>query len=116
MSELFAKLFVRTERDLSSLISTVAEIVSGRVEPFGGVQAGNFELDVGANEYRELTSEDDFMRFPYAIDVFVLSASVSEAEFVEFLSRAMRALHERRMQVVAACDWEESLPGRGKLM
>ncbi len=55
---------------------------------------------------------DDFLYFPYTVEVVVERDRDTASEYVSFVGLLMDRLYAEGMQVVAACDWESDLPGR----
>lgn len=119
MSELYTKLFVRSERAHPDLLALVADACDGKVEEGWTVVAGEYEIDVRPND--DATGEaqrehpGDFLYFPYTVEVVTDVNACETADYIDFVGSLMNRLHSEGMQVVAACDWENELPGGGRL-
>lgn len=116
--ELYARVFVKVAGTLQELFGIVTSFVPG-VYGCLNVVAQPYTLDFSSNPYRsnlENSSPDDFLQYPYAIEVFADGKAVSLEEYLGFVSRLMTTLYDKGMDVVVACDWEERLPGGGKLL
>ena len=57
----------------------------------------------------------DFVTFKFLVEVYDESCEVELDAYLEQLARVMLALQDMGARVVAACDWEERLPGGGRL-
>ena len=119
MSELYSKLFVQTPRSHPDLLTFVASASKGTVDDGWTVVSGLYEMDVRPND--ESTEEahrahpGDFLYFPYTVEVVTESIAGETSDYVQFVASLMKQLYADGMQVVAACDWEDELPGGGRL-
>jgi hypothetical protein len=118
MSEFYTRLFVDSSASLQTLLARLAVATSGAIDE-GTLVAAPFELDVRRNEFareRDIESaEGDFMFFPYSVEIVADPRAADEMRYVAFVELVMRTLHAGGMTVVAACDWEDKLPGCGRL-
>ncbi len=119
MEELYTKLFVNSERSHEDLLASVAQACAGKIEAGWTVVSGDYEMDVRPND--EGTEEarrkhpGDFLYYPFIVEV-VTEGDPDEAEnYVGFVGALMAKLYENGMKVVASCDWEDDLPGCGRL-
>lgn len=119
MEELYTKLFVNSERSQQDLFAFVAEVSSGEGEERWTVVSGDYEMDVRLNdegtEEARRTHPGDFLYFPFTVEVVAEGNPSDVANYVRFVGSLMTELHAKGMQVVASCDWEGELPGRGRL-
>lgn len=119
MAELYTKLFVNSERSHDDLLSLIAHAFDGEVEEGWVIVVGDYEMDVRPND--ESTEEnrrlhpDDFLYFPFTVEVVANGDPDAASEYVGFVGSVMSKLHAEGMQLVAACDWEIELPGSGRL-
>jgi hypothetical protein len=114
---LFTRLFVETDLPAYVLLRRVAQRLGGTVE-LNTVTAGPLEVDIREN--RELRSpgqavapEDGFLYFSLTAEVE--SETMALDAYLSNVAAVMLSLHEVGAKVVAACDWEDLLPGGGKL-
>ena len=117
MEELYTKLFVEIECEHADLIRAVASACSGQVEQWT-VTSGPCEIDVRPNESRGVGHSsgpaDGFLDFPFTVEV-VDEALENRTRYLSFVARMMIALHQLGATVVAACEFEDELPGGGTL-
>ncbi len=59
---------------------------------------------------------DKFLYFPYTVEVVSDSDQISHETYIECVATVMKALYRAGMEVVAACTWEDELPGGGRLL
>lgn len=118
MAHLYTRIFVNTTSGLDAVVSAVAAAVSGRSE-LGTVTGMGCELDVRTNDDYSGQSlardPSDFVYFPFTVEVEAARNNMPVDSYLSVVGRVMEALAISGMQVVAACDWEERLPGRGRL-
>lgn len=78
-------------------------------------------LVIRCNDNECLDSEtlqplDDFLGFPYRIEVYPASGqAMAEESFIEGIARVMQALAASGCDVQAATQYESQLPGGGRL-
>ena len=110
-------LYVDSTSTLEKLFNEVAYAVEGTIRR-GTVFSKCVEVDVRVNEYFEQRIIDrdpgDFIHYAYTVEVEA-NEGVSLDYYLEAVSSLMRCLHAKDVNVVAACDWEDKLPGSGKL-
>lgn len=118
MSDLYAKMFVSTARTRAELLAVVAKALDG-ARRGSTVVTPECEADVrGNDDYSpEALGADptDFVYFPYTVEIFSSGEDPRIDAFLETASFLMNHLFSAGMKVVVACDWEDQLPGRGKL-
>lgn len=114
----FAKAYIDGDVKHATILNLVADAVDGDVHGWT-VEANGIEIDVRPNDdFRSKgrrSDPDDFVYFPFTLDVEAVDAVVDLDGFLAVLSSLMQRLHSERMRVVAACDWESQLPGGGRL-
>ena len=118
MNTLFAKFYVDTSWQHASVLGGVAKILDGEVVRWT-VETKVVEVDVRPNvDYRlpgRMSSPDDFVYFPYTLDVEAVAAGVELKTFLAAVAMLMIGLANLEMRLVVACDWETQLPGNGRL-
>jgi hypothetical protein len=118
MDELFATFYVDSSRPYAGVLQAVAKVLDGEVARWT-VETEFLEVDVRSNDdYRSpqrASSPDNFLYFPYTLDVEAVGGNVGLDPFLAAVSKLMIGLAGLGMRVVVACDWEEQLPGRGRL-
>ena len=118
MSELYAKLFVDTSADHAALLRVVRDCTNG-VQDDWTIVSSSVEAEVRPNDDSRLParddSPDDFVYFPFTIDIEPVNAGCGLDEFLKGISTIVVGLAQSGMRVVAACDWEDALPGGGRL-
>ncbi|MBV7297296.1 hypothetical protein [Enterovibrio paralichthyis] len=115
MEEFYTKIFVDAKIELTDLIEHVREVVGG-ILSIDTVLTNSLELDVKRNDLglSSSYSGDEFLTYRYTVEV-VSVIDIELGEYLEEVSKIMISLSELGFSVVAACDWEEQLPGRGRL-
>ncbi|MGH1487219.1 MAG: hypothetical protein ACRBCI_13480 [Cellvibrionaceae bacterium] len=114
MTEFYTKLFVKIDISLQALLQVVASICNGDIDVMT-VEAGRYEVDVLENKDASVISDpSDFMSFDYIVEIVNIEDTTLDA-YLEFTGNLMTKLNSNDAKVVAACDWEEKLPGSGKL-
>lgn len=118
MDDLFAKFYVDTTLDHGRLLAAVARILGGEVSRFT-VESPVVEADVRPNDDhrspQRASAPDDFVYFPFTLDVEPAGGGTDLDAFLAAISAIMVGLAEADMRVVVACDWEDRLPGGGRL-
>lgn len=115
MTDLTCDLFVDADYSFDDLCVWVAAAVEGTTERWT-VTAPPLILDIEHNEYRRTGARDEFLRFPYVIAIQPIEmVELSLEEYLDRVGLLMEALAAGGMRVVAACDWEDQLPGGGRL-
>ncbi len=118
MARLYTELFVNAPSDLGTLVSKVASAVSGTVD-LDTVTGMACEMDVRkSDDYSpEMLARDpsDFIYFPYTVEIEPVRSDLDLERYLAVVGSVMESLARTGMQVVAACDWENRLPGRGRL-
>ncbi len=111
-ADLYTKLFVNMNTTHDVLLQRVATILNGRIDLWT-VEADSLAADVRPNEEAECNATD-FIHYPYTVEV--ISQGLELEEYLGRVGAVMNALHTEGAAVVAACDWEDLLPGRGSLV
>jgi hypothetical protein len=114
--ELYTRLFVDANGTTERLLETVVSLIGGRVKR-QTVQAEPVEADVrpnvDANPVKLRNNPRDFIAFPFTIEV--VGNGTELEDYLGIVARLMTGLHSGGSSVVAACDWENQLPGNGAL-
>jgi hypothetical protein len=119
MADLYTKLYVRTTVSHAQLLNMVASIARGTVDAWTVVGRG-LEIDVRPNEDAvgtEPSSEpsEAFLHSPFTVEVVSDAGPAGLRRYLSEVGALMTGLHKAGMQVVANCDWEDKLPGKGRL-
>lgn len=112
----YVQLYVDVGLECTGLLSLVANIVGGRVSRFS-VEAEGLEIEVGKNGRRLgvlRNGPDAFLEYEYLVEL-ERPELMEMTAFHALVARVMTGLHSRNASVVAACDFEEVLPGCGRL-
>lgn len=114
--DLYSKLYILTTDSHAELLECLAAATGGSIDGWTVVAQG-YEIDVRPNRVApELVGTDNvFLAFPFTAEIVANGRPLGLDEFLAHVARLMKYLHERQMGVVAACDWEERLPGGGGL-
>lgn len=114
MKEFYTKLFVDIDITLEALLQMVADILAGNID-MRTIETNSVEVDVFQNEYAlKATNSSDFIFYAYTVEVVNVEEMPLNV-YIDLTSRVMNHLHKNSARVVAACDWEDQLPGGGKL-
>lgn len=117
MEEYYTKLFVNAPGNLKAFILEVGNIAGGEIS-LDTVVSVSLELDIKRNDMGHSQMggpENDFLHFGFTIDV-VNAVEMTLAHYLDQVGTVMTRLGEKGYCVVAACDWEEALPGRGRIV
>jgi hypothetical protein len=117
MSAFFSRLYVASQSPLSELLGAVAHVLDGDED------MSTITTSVASTYFS--TSDDydcaavqrdatDFIRYPYSVEIEA-APNVGLDRYLEEVALIMRTLHTLGSNVVASCDWEDLLPGSGKL-
>jgi hypothetical protein len=117
MDEFYTRLFVNIAMPEGMLLGRVAEILDGRIER-RSVAATGVAADIRANEDASAADVErdpaDFLHYPYTVEL--VAEGLDLEAYLERVAEVMRALRADGGDVVAACDWEDRLPGKGTLI
>ena len=117
MERHYTRLYVDSAMSLSQLLEVAARAVGGTLDA-DTVIAGDVQIDVRMNDDfdRHAVNIDptDFIHYVYSIEIEEDSRVALES-YLELVRKVMCAIQTGRSNVVAACDWEDELPGAGKL-
>ena len=118
MERAYAELYIRTDLDVMQVASAIAPAVNG-TKTGAVVVAGGFEVEVrtnpNVNDRAADSSSDDFLFFPLMAEVEALQPGAFDEDFVQGVAAAMLAVAATGASVVVACDFEDRLPGDGRL-
>lgn len=117
MDDLVAQLFVDSAMSLHDLRRTLSQLLA--IEDQDGCLVGlGFEVDVRDNEDRANSrwgGTKDFLRFPYSLEVYAMHTETRVSDQTSFVARLMQTISAMGSRVVVAADFEEALPGGGRL-
>lgn len=113
------RIYAATKRSRDDVASIAASAVAGRVER-SSVVGQRCVIDVRRNDEYDPRPRDDadadaFLYFPLTVEVWTEDPSVSLKSYLSTVAAVMQALAADGSRLVAACDWEHLLPGRGRL-
>lgn len=116
MANFQTKLYVQSGRSDRDLLRAVAAALGGRVAPWTvASRASTVEIRPNDEFSPNASGPDAFLHYPYTADVWTDDARVSLADYLQTVGTVMRSLAASGAKVVAACPWEDRLPGGGKL-
>ena len=117
MTAFYTRLYVASDVPLSDLRLAVARAFDANIEMFT-VSTDAASIDFYASDDSDPPSVErdpgNFLRYPYCIEIDA-SPTVTLERYLEIVASTMRQLHALGANVVASCDWEDRLPGSGKL-
>jgi len=117
MTALYTRLYVNSALSTEHLLRRVAEVISGSVG-IETVVSEHVEVDVRANDDfdpKALHQEPrDFIHFSYSVEVET-RIGLPLGSYLSIVGQLMRGLSDVGASVVASCEWEERLPGSGRL-
>ena len=115
--ELYTKLFVNIEMTHDELLRFVARLFGGDIEMWT-VVCRSLDFDVRPNDDVDIqvldSALDEFIRFPFTIEV-ASTTDITLEDYLAAIARLMIEIETKSGSVVAACDWEDMLPGEGRL-
>lgn len=113
----YVRLYVDLESHPEVLLQQLAGFVDGDVKR-RTVAAKGLEVDVSRNDEfspdRLRSDKRDFLYYPLSFDIEATGGTPLD-EFLAEVGRIMNWLASLGASVVASCDWEELLPGHGKV-
>jgi hypothetical protein len=117
MENPYCRLYVQSAASLEALQRLVVVAATGDVASPSQVLR-DVLIDVRiSDDYDVRGVERDpthFVYYRYSVDVQA-TAVTPVADFLDLVSLLMRAIESEGANVVASCDWEDELPGSGKL-
>lgn len=117
MKPFFSRLYVASPRPLSELVDAIARVLDAS-EHMCTITTPVASTDLLTNDdYDRAALEwdaSDYIRYPYSVDI-ESAPNVGLYRYLDEVALIMRTLHSHGSNVVASCDWEELLPGAGKL-
>jgi hypothetical protein len=111
-----ATIYLKTEFPLPEVAQRLRQAVGGTMRGHT-VNAGMFEVDVIGNDDRPrgaVDPEDEFLFFPYLVEVEWLDRATSTAEMVAGITTILRELDRLGAEYVTAADFEHELPRGGR--
>ncbi|MBD1556271.1 hypothetical protein HC752_04915 [Vibrio sp. S9_S30] len=111
------KIFVDANTELADLITRLSKLVDGTVS-IDTVLTNALELDVKRNDLGPSAShniDDGFLAYGFTVEI-VNTVDMRFDLYLEAVGDIMMNLNERGHSVVASCDWEEKLPGCGRII
>jgi hypothetical protein len=116
MATFHTKLYVQSRRSERDLLGAVAAALGGRLEPWTVIsRASTVEIRSNDEFSASASGPDAFLYYPYTADVWTDDTRISLADYLQTVGTVMRSLATSGATVVAACPWEDRLPGRGRL-
>jgi len=116
---LYCKMFVDFDNELKYMVELISKLTNGTIENNRGLISTEIaEFDVRENDDfktpKELRSEapvDTFLFWRYYIDIEP-KEGIEPPAYVSMISQLLKDLQTKRIDAVAACDFENELPPR----
>ena len=112
----YGKIFINTSLARDELIAIMARIVDGQITR-RTIEGAGLIIDVIKNEdfNQELAvrGTDEFIRFPFYLDVEPQHSGMPDSAFKEAIRRLLSGLREAGLMFVTAADFEDELPDHG---
>jgi hypothetical protein len=113
----YTRLYIDSKFHLPALVGAIARALGGRLEMSSvdtGVLSADFHTSDDYDRARVQHDPSDFLRYPFSVEVEAI-ASVPLDRYLDEVALMMRELQALGANVAASCDWEDLLPGGGKL-
>lgn len=96
--------------EIDDLYPYLCTMISGEMEPIRTIKTDWGEMDLRRNPDIKPQEEvsDDFIIWPYYLDIEP-KAGVDESEYIGQIGRLLKALKQKDIKAVAACDFEEKV-------
>jgi hypothetical protein len=112
---LFCKVFVDTNEERLSLLSSIKDIVLGTTERWT-IDSNSMELELRKNddfnESLRFEKQDGFLYSRYYIEIEPIG-DIKQEQYILSVSRLLENLWALGYEAVAACDFENELPRKG---
>jgi hypothetical protein len=108
MEDLWCKIYLRPKVPPNDLRDVIAQLVSGSPTNVRSVETRTLSIDVMQNRAGSYVS-DDFVEWPFHLDIEPANAEVGRPEFVSEVRALLQGLHERTVDAVPACSFEDEL-------
>jgi hypothetical protein len=113
----FTRLYVDGSMMLEALLLGVMRSIGGTRER-NSVETSDLTVDVRRNDDFDQASLDsdprDYLRYRYSVEIEGTEA-VPLTQYLESVATIMQGIFDLGANVVASCDWEDALPGSGRL-
>ncbi len=113
----YCKFYVDTTMVKSEFEDLLVDALGGEVRNFD-IYFSDFSLHVFKNDeyYPDLLAKDpnEFLFFPFCVELECENESVSIEAFIDAAKSVFNILKNEDMRTVAACDFEEVLPQKGR--
>ncbi|WP_444929706.1 hypothetical protein ACJJIF_18230 [Microbulbifer sp. SSSA002] len=106
--DLCCKIFVNAKLSGDQLISWLLESFPGDIDGRTLITP-LFEMDVISNEDFDKDKLDDFVFYPFYLEIDA-SDEAEEVDYISETGNLLRVLRSSDYAAVAACDFEEQLP------
>ena len=110
-NDLYCKVYLKSEADLSGLKALMSEILNAGFEG-RTVCADHLQIDVFENRGAVLSSDesDRAVCWPYYLEIEPADTEVAQPErFVVSIATILKALRLNGVQAVPSCDFEDQL-------
>lgn len=112
---LFCKVFVDTNEERLSLLSSIKDIVLGTTERWT-IDSNSMELELRKNddfnESLRFEKQDGFLYSRYYIEIEPIG-DIKQEQYILSVSMLLENLWALGYEAVAACDFENELPRKG---
>jgi hypothetical protein len=117
MDAFFTRLYVSSSLPLADLVD-VAESALSTDADGRSITTDVVDVSFGKGDDFDpvVVSRDptNFLRYPYSVEIEAMEGATLE-QYLDVVALLMRELHKRGATIVASCDWEDDLPGSGRL-
>jgi hypothetical protein len=112
--DFYCKVYVESVEEPSRLAERLTAQLQGELSR-STVVAEDVEIDALRNDLDRNDPPKSFLDYPLYLDVFPSDeAGEDEERFVAAVERLLGALARLGLEYVAACDFEDQLPGSGR--
>lgn len=115
---MYTRIYVNGDADVLTVVDIIASATSGTID-WSTVIGMNCNIHVEQSDdfSPQALSVDpsDFIHFPINVEVESINTDMTLAGYLSVVSTVMESLARSGMQVVAACEWEDQLPGGGRI-
>jgi hypothetical protein len=121
-SDLYCKIFVDLTQEYKETENIVALLSQGQKAPFGTIHTIFAQIDIRRNddyktpiELRSGDPNDSFLYWKFFLDVEP-NDETERTPYISGISNLLQAFWRKGINAIAACDFEDELPAKGKQM
>lgn len=111
---MYCKLFLDTDMCRDELGKLLTEFIQGEKDRWI-IHSAVLEIFVNDNDFfdnaRKEDNQEGFLYFPYFLDIE--PRTEMEGVYIETIATLITRLWSHKIKAVAACDFEDLLPGKG---